>query len=340
MASPEEPVHATRTTIRSFDALQRLLRTADECSSGAAGASIRRAACDLIEADSEVGAAVARFRLRGQIAWVRFRRACGQPRRYDPTSRRLDALTAALHDALPAAAVPSPYLFRTCTTLVLVSCVWSATQMPGIAESRTDAVLAIDKFLAHSRTSHSYAGTRRLEASGSGQRGWLDARTDFTPEAGFQYVVTAEGGSGYIRSRVLRSLLEEERRLIAEGNSTHVSLSAANYRFGDESLAVEGLSRVAMTPRRKERALIAGHLFLRPDTGELVRVEGRLAKNPSFWVTRVEIVRSYERINDALMPVLLESTAQLRFLGRSALRMTYEYSAIDDQPIAARQDSE
>ena len=53
-----------------------------------------------------------------------------------------------------------------------------------------------------------------------------------------------------------------------------------------------------------------------------------------------EIVRSYERINDALMPVLLESTAQLRFLGRSALRMTYEYSAIDDQPIAARLDSD
>ena len=89
-----------------------------------------------------------------------------------------------------------------------------------------------------------------------------------------------------------------------------------------------------MQPRRKERALIAGHMFIKPDDGELVRVEGRLAKNPSFWVSRVEMVRSYQRIKGVLVPVLLESTAQLRLLGGSTLRMTYRYSEIDDRPIA------
>ena len=90
-----------------------------------------------------------------------------------------------------------------------------------------------------------------------------------------------------------------------------------------------------MQPRRKEKPPVIGQLFLSPADGDLVRVEGRLAKNPSFWVSRVNIVRHYARINGALVPVLLESTAQLRLLGRSSLRMSYEYLEVDDQPAVA-----
>lgn len=191
----------------------------------------------------------------------------------------------------------------------------------------------IQKFLAQPTVPHSYRATRRLEAAGSGQSGWLDARTDFTPAGGLDYEVTAEGGSGYIRSRVLRTLLEEERQLIARGDISRVALSPANYRFTEDGTDENGLARVTLQPLRKERPLIVGRLFLKPGNGDLVRVEGRLAKNPSFWVNRVNLVRSYQRINGALVPVLLESTAQLRLLGQSTLRMTYRYSQIDERPI-------
>jgi hypothetical protein len=73
-------------------------------------------------------------------------------------------------------------------------------------------------------------------------------------------------------------------------------------------------------------------MFLTVD-GDLLRVEGRLAKNPSFWVTRVDVVRSYRRVNGVLMPVALETNAQLRLFGSSALRMTYRYSHIDDRVV-------
>ena len=43
---------------------------------------------------------------------------------------------------------------------------------------------------------------------------------------------------------------------------------------------------------------------------------------------------TYRLINGVLMPVCLETTARLRFLGSSSLRMTYSYSEIDDQPVA------
>lgn len=195
------------------------------------------------------------------------------------------------------------------------------------------AINALDAFLSGRTLARQYTATRRLEASGSGQRGWLDVRTRYAAGSGFVYDITSEGGSGLIRGRVLKSLLEEEKQLIASGTGGRVALTRDNYAFTPESLNPDGSVVVAMRPLRKERSLISGRLILSPD-GVLQRVEGQLAKNPSFWVTRVNVVRTYRLINGVLMPVCLETTARLRFLGSSSLRMTYSYSEIDEQPVA------
>lgn len=202
------------------------------------------------------------------------------------------------------------------------------------AEPRPPDTPGMIKFLQRSTVFYSYSAERRLEAAGSGRQAWLDARTRFAPATGLHYEVTAEGGSDFIRSRVLRSVLDEEQRLIAGGDSHRVAVTEANYRFESKGFGGDGLAEVAVTPLRKDRSLVNGSIFLTPQDGELVRLEGRLVKNPSFWVTRVDIVRRYERVNGVLMPVSLESTAQLRFLGRSTLRMTYRYSHVDGRPVA------
>jgi hypothetical protein len=194
---------------------------------------------------------------------------------------------------------------------------------------------AVAKYLARPVTPTQYVAVRQLEATGSGQRGWLEARTEFSPMSGMRYEVTAEGGSGLIRSRVLRSLLEQERALIANGDTDTIAIDASNYRFEEAGMDDAGLVRVMLHPLRTHRALIAGAMFLSPEDGELVRVEGRLAKSPSFWLKRVDVVRTYARINGVLVPVALQSTAQVRFLGGSTLRMTYRYSEVDDHPVDA-----
>ena len=202
-----------------------------------------------------------------------------------------------------------------------------------------DSEAAMQHFLARPSALHQYSASRHLEASGSGQRAWLDVETEFAPGSGFLYRVTAEGGSGYIRSRVLRSLLDEEQQLIARGGAPTVALSTENYRFAPEAVDDDQTAVVRIMPLRKDRALIGGRMFLTLD-GELLRVEGLLAKNPSFWTTRVNVVRAYRRINGALMPVSLDSTAQLRLLGSSALRMTYRYSRVDDRAVDGDPDTD
>jgi hypothetical protein len=191
---------------------------------------------------------------------------------------------------------------------------------------------AMQGFLDRTTQANQYIASRRLEASGVGHEGWLDVQTEFRATSGLTYQVTAEGGSGYIRSRVLRSLLDEEQSLIARNRSATVAISADNYQLTPEGFNDEGLAVVRMRPLRKDRSLIAGRMFLTVD-GDLVRVEGRLAKNPSFWVTRANVVRSYRRINGVPMPVSLETTAKLRLLGSSALRMTYRYVQVDERTV-------
>jgi hypothetical protein len=170
------------------------------------------------------------------------------------------------------------------------------------------------------------------ENPGSGRSGWLEAVTDFSPESGFRYEILAEGGSEAIRSKVLRAVLEGEKQLVARGIAKS-AIAETNYDFRLDGVDSDGLVKVLLSPRRKETALINGAMFLSPTDGDLVRVEGRLARSPSFWVQRVDIVRTYQRIKGALVPIAVESVAHVRFFGTSTLRMTYDYSEIDGRAV-------
>jgi len=217
-------------------------------------------------------------------------------------------------------------------TLVAVA-VFVCARASALGGRTPDASAALEMFLARPFVPSQYRATRHLEAQGSGQRGWLDVETEFAPGSGMRYTITAQGGSGLIRSRVLRTLLEEEHELIANAATDTVAIARANYAFAMDGTSPEGLHRITIKPKRKERALIGGTMFLMPADGELVRVEGRLAKNPSIWMKRVDVVRSYARINGILVPTSLDSVAHLRLLGRSTLRMTYRYTEVDNQPV-------
>jgi hypothetical protein len=192
---------------------------------------------------------------------------------------------------------------------------------------------SIGQFLAQDDTLHAYRAARRLEAENGSRRGWLEAVTEYSPSTGFRYKVTAEGGSGYIRTQVLRAVLDGEQDVIAKGEAAHSALARTNYIFQANGVDAEGLANVLLSPRRKERVLLAGAMFLRPPDGDLVRLQGRLAKSPSFWLKNVDIVRTYKRIGGAVVPVALESKAQVRFLGAATLRMTYLYSEIDGRQV-------
>ena len=164
-----------------------------------------------------------------------------------------------------------------------------------------------------------------------GAKAWMDVWTE-KDAAGFRYEIASQGGSGYIRKRVFLGALEGEQKMRSAGEPKRAELDPTNYQFREQG-TVDGLVSLGITPRRKDVLLVDGAIFVRPEDADLVKIEGQLSKNPSFWTRRVEIVRRYGRVAGAHVPLEIESVAQVLIAGRSTFKMTYEYEQINGERV-------
>lgn len=212
--------------------------------------------------------------------------------------------------------------------------------------SAGDTPTVLERFLArHDPPPNQYRALRHLDARSEhfGASAWMDAWTEVDPTGGFRFQVIAEGGSGYIRSHVLRAALAGEQKMWASGDAARAALTRDNYEFVDResssagATGVEKLTALGVTARRKDILLIHGSIFVDSADADLLRVEGRLSKTPSFWTRRVEVVRRYQRINGVRVPISIESVAQVLIAGRSTFKMTYEYETINGERVGSPQ---
>ena len=188
----------------------------------------------------------------------------------------------------------------------------------------------LERFLAGDKSAPSYRALRHLEARNEELQptAWMDVWTE-GDASGFRYEIVSQSGSAYIRSRVFTAALEAERKLSATGAARLVAITPDNYLFEDRGAEPSGLAWVGLTPRRKDLMLVEGSIFLRPEDGDLVRIQGSLAKPPSFWIRHVEIDRRYERIGGARMPVSFRSVARVLVAGKSTFKVTYQYETVN-----------
>ena len=117
------------------------------------------------------------------------------------------------------------------------------------------------------------------------------------------------------------------------------SLSPDNYIFRLDEIATpaataaaDAASLIAITPLRRDVLLVEGHIAV-DRSGDLLRVEGRLSKNPSSWTSRVDVVRQYARLGGVRVPVLTTSVAHVKIAGRSEFQMTYRYESINGELV-------
>jgi len=206
----------------------------------------------------------------------------------------------------------------------------------GFAAARETPAVA-ERFLSRVEMPlRSYAGRRIMRARNDRFRkeGWLEAAVTFRDSDGLTYRIIASGGSDYVLRRVLEPALAGEADLWRRGEAQRFGLTEANYAFAGapDDEESDGEAHISVTPRRKHHLLVLGTLHLSPD-GDLLRVEGRLSRNPSFWTSRVDIVRTYRRIRDLRVPVELQTTAHVRIAGPSQMQVQYLYSAINGLPV-------
>jgi hypothetical protein len=205
-----------------------------------------------------------------------------------------------------------------------------------LAAGAQPAGTPLQRFLARGEEpAVEYRALRRLEANNPhfNKSAWMTAWTEYDHAGGFRFTIVDEGGSGYIRSKVLRAALEGEQKIWANHEPQHASFTHDNYTFDAGEPAPDGLASVAVKPRRKDVLLVEGSIFVQPGDGDLARIEGRLSKTPSFWTRRVDVVRRYERVAGVRVPTSIESVAHVLIAGRSTFKMTYEYETINGKHV-------
>jgi hypothetical protein len=194
----------------------------------------------------------------------------------------------------------------------------------------------VERFLAREdEPVRQFRARRLLRSKGLGREATMEVLVELDPEDGFRWEVLHEEGSKIMRNRGFRTLLKKEAEAYAAGDVSRSSLTGNNYQLSVAGVGADGLVRLRAEPRRKEKTLIDGTFTVTADDADLLSVEGRLAKGPSFWTPRVEIVRRYRRIRGHRVLVRMESTAHIRFLGEVWMLVDYDYLMIDGEEIPA-----
>src|SRR6185503_10289206 len=103
------------------------------------------------------------------------------------------------------------------------------------------------------------------------------------------------------------------------GDASRSSFTSINYELTPAAAGEPGIVKLFARPKRRDVTLIDGAVYVTDTDADLIRAEGRLAKNPSFWTKRVDVVKQYGRIGGCRVPVRVDSTAQMRLAGTSTL---------------------
>jgi hypothetical protein len=80
---------------------------------------------------------------------------------------------------------------------------------------------------------------------------------------------------------------------------------------------------IAITPKTENKYLVQGRIWVDLNDYAIVRIEGKPAKNPSFWIKSVHFVRTYQKSGLFWLPVSDHSVTDARILGSTELTVDY-----------------
>jgi hypothetical protein len=82
-----------------------------------------------------------------------------------------------------------------------------------------------------------------------------------------------------------------------------------------------------VTPKRKDKYLFEGKMWVDAQDYAVVRIEGHPAQKLSFWIERADFVRQYQKIGSFWFPQKDETFVVVRLYGKKALTITHhDYS--------------
>jgi hypothetical protein len=140
------------------------------------------------------------------------------------------------------------------------------------------------------------------------------------------FTVDSESGSGLVRHMALNPLIRSEIDT-ATGKEHHDSaISDDNYSLmllGEQQVGPYHCFVANATPKRRDKYLFEGTLWIDVEDYSVVRIEGHPAKQLSFWIQRADFVRQYQKIAGFWLPQKDQTLVQVRLYGKKMLTIDH-----------------
>jgi outer membrane lipoprotein-sorting protein len=208
--------------------------------------------------------------------------------------------------------------------LCLVAVVSSASAQ---TESTVPAVEAIVKRMAQARAENRhrfrpYIVTRNYQLFGKEKqetKSQVIVDVAFTPPDSKKYAFQQTRGVG-LGTKIVRRMLESEVEIAKDFGSTDISPDNYDFRFiREENIGGQRSYVLELHPRRKDKNLVRGNIWVDVRTYLLRRTEGEPAKSPSWWLRDVRMVFLYGDVGGMWLQTASEATATVRILGQHTM---------------------
>lgn len=141
-----------------------------------------------------------------------------------------------------------------------------------------------------------------------------------------EFTIRSATGSKLIIDRVFKKLLQSEKEALEAETLRRTALNEENYVFtllGYEVISAGSRYVLSVEPRRKDKFLYSGRIWVDGEDFAVARIEAEPAKNPSFWIKNTKIEHRYVKIGSFWLPAENHSLTSVRLGGRADLTIQY-----------------
>lgn len=171
------------------------------------------------------------------------------------------------------------------------------------------------------------------------KEGRLHALRHITALGRITYDALKFQGDDTVKKNVIAKYLQAE---VQGQQDPTIAVTPDNYKFkykGQSQLEGRETHLFEVTPKKKRQGLFQGTLWIDAETFLRVQESGRLVKNPSIVLRKVQFVRKY-RIQDGMsVPSQLQTVAEAWLVGKAELTVDYSNFSLDPKR-ATQGDSE
>ncbi len=141
----------------------------------------------------------------------------------------------------------------------------------------------------------------------------------FVPPDLKKYAIQQTKGTG-LGEKLVRRMLENEAEVAKDYSSTDISPDNHDFRFlGEEDVSGQRRYLLELLPRRNDKHLLRGNIWVDASTYLLRCTEGEPAKTPSWWVRDIHIALLYGDAGGMWLQTSSEATANIRIFGRHTI---------------------